>query len=132
MEIIEAQNFYKKKFGVMPVDDGYIFFERKGNKVCFARSPEALKAYMKGEEYARKTIKFLGWYVQLITVCIVLVLLSLLCLGLKMALLVLSIGLLFYVLGEEYQNFCTRGYFKQKKQYEKKILLIGQGYITEK
>ena len=122
-EIKEAAELYKEKFGVMPVDDGYLFAEDLGDEICFATSERVLEAYGKGCEYQEKTIRYMGRYLFLITVIFWVAVVVCFVFGWRSASAILFLEAVVLLCGSLYERWCKKGYLQQKKIWQNNIVI---------
>ena len=64
-KIKEATRHYRKKFGLLPIDEGYVFNDIIDGEVCFARTKEAIEAYKRGEIILKRHMKLLDKFMNM-------------------------------------------------------------------
>ena len=124
MDTRQAQELYKKEFGVMPVDDGYIVIGEIGKDVCFAMDKEAMTAYQKGKNCQDNTIKWIGYFFRMFLLLFWVTIIAFFVLGWRwgagFALLTLGVVVMGF-LQEKYSDYI---YQKQRRLWKGKVVIV--------
>ena len=114
--IKKAQNLYKRRYGVLPADDGYIFSGIVREGVCFATDEKALGAYIKASHFINRKVETFGWEVTFFVIAFWAIIICLFCATMRTTLIVGGTCITPVLVCLLYDAVCKGIYNKQKEK----------------